>query len=272
MKTLNNQTLLYDEDCPLCQAYTSAFIKTGMLDENGRMPYSSLSETNIPYLDEKRAANEIALVDHANKTVTYGIDSLLKVLGNSIPLISTIGNIRFVKYLLKKLYSFISYNRKVIIPGRKKENGFACEPAFNVRYRFAFILFALIVTTLTLYNYSAIINFLPEGDIGREMVLAAGQILFQGIFLIKYDRQTILNYIGNLMTVSLAGSLLLLPMLFTNTIFYVPQYLLGGWFALTALLMFVEHYRRVKLLELPTVLCYTWAVYRILALIIILNL
>ncbi len=32
MKTLENQTLLYDEDCPLCQAYTSAFVKTGILD------------------------------------------------------------------------------------------------------------------------------------------------------------------------------------------------------------------------------------------------
>lgn len=36
MKTLQNQTLLYDEDCPLCQVYTTGFIKAKMLDENGR--------------------------------------------------------------------------------------------------------------------------------------------------------------------------------------------------------------------------------------------
>ena len=37
MKTLENQTLLFDEDCPLCRIYTSRFIKAGMLDENGKM-------------------------------------------------------------------------------------------------------------------------------------------------------------------------------------------------------------------------------------------
>ena len=36
MKTLENQTLLYDEDCPLCSVYTTGFIKNGMLDVNGR--------------------------------------------------------------------------------------------------------------------------------------------------------------------------------------------------------------------------------------------
>jgi len=42
MKTLENQTLLYDEDCPLCQAYTSAFVKTGILDENGKKPFTKI--------------------------------------------------------------------------------------------------------------------------------------------------------------------------------------------------------------------------------------
>jgi hypothetical protein len=35
MKTLTNQTLLYDEDYPLCRVYTSGFIKAGMLGQNG---------------------------------------------------------------------------------------------------------------------------------------------------------------------------------------------------------------------------------------------
>jgi predicted DCC family thiol-disulfide oxidoreductase YuxK len=43
MKTLENHTLLYDEDCSLCKVYTTGFIKTGMLDQNGRQAYSTIS-------------------------------------------------------------------------------------------------------------------------------------------------------------------------------------------------------------------------------------
>src|SRR4051812_48603829 len=131
MKTLANQTLLYDEDCPLCRAYTSGFIATGMLDENGRKPYAYLTEEERTYVDAHRACNEIALVDNDNKTVTYGIDSLLKVLGNSFPLIAKVGYLRPINYFLKKLYSFISYNRKVILPGKANADGTQCIPDFN---------------------------------------------------------------------------------------------------------------------------------------------
>jgi len=78
MKTLTNQTLLYDDDCPLCKAYTSGFIATGMLDKNGRKSYSELTYEERSFVYTHRACNEIALVDNNNKTVTYGIDSLLK--------------------------------------------------------------------------------------------------------------------------------------------------------------------------------------------------
>ncbi len=55
MKTLTNQTLLYDEDCPLCRAYTSGFIATGMLDEKGRKPYSELTDEERIFVDSHRS-------------------------------------------------------------------------------------------------------------------------------------------------------------------------------------------------------------------------
>ena len=51
MKTLENHTLLYDEDCPLCQVYSSGFIKTGMLDQNGRQPFSTLSSETQNFIN-----------------------------------------------------------------------------------------------------------------------------------------------------------------------------------------------------------------------------
>lgn len=53
MKTLENQTLLYDKDCPLCQAYTTGFIKAGMLDKNGKKPFSNLTNEEQNFIDNK---------------------------------------------------------------------------------------------------------------------------------------------------------------------------------------------------------------------------
>ncbi len=273
MKILKNQTLLYDQDCPLCGLYTSGFIKTGMLDGNGRKPYSELSEEAYDFVDFKRASNEIALVDNKSKTVVYGIDSLLKVIEVSFPLAGKIGHLKFINIFLRKLYSFISYNRKVIIPSKiKKEEKLYCIPDYNYKYRVLYILFAVLITILVLFNYSNSITVLPESTITRETLLTFGQIIFQSVFLTKLDRKKSLNYIGNLMTVSLMGSLILVPILLLNTIVNIPENTLLAWFGITVLIMFIEHYRRIKILELPTYLSYTWVIYRIIILLIILNL
>lgn len=273
MKTLENQTLIFDEDCPLCQVYTTGFIRAGMLDKNGKKPFSNLTYEEQIFIDIKRASNEIALVDNKNKTVIYGIDSLLKVIGNSFPWMEKVGNIVPIKFFLKKLYSFISYNRKVIIPNKKKsEKALQCVPSFNYKYRMLYIGFAILMTALTLFNYSELISDLPNGTFSRELILAFGQILFQSLFLLKFDSKTILNYAGNLMTVSLFGTLILTPILILNQFINLPEILILGWFAITVFIMFIEHFRRIKLLELPNYLCYTWVIYRIIALILILNL
>ncbi len=273
MKTLENQTLLYDEDCPLCQAYTTGFIKTGMLDENGKKPFTNLTDDEHSFIDIKRASNEIALVDNKNKTVLYGIDSLLKVIGNSFPWMEKAGNVPPIKYFLKKLYSFISYNRKVIIPNKKaNDNVLQCVPSFSYKYRILYIVFATTITALTLYNFSELISSLPKGNFSRELILALGQIAFQSMFLLKFDRQTILNYAGNIMTVSLMGSLILTPILILNQFLNLPEIIILSWFGMTVSIMFIEHFRRIKLLELPFYLSYTWVIYRIIALILILNL
>lgn len=272
MKTLQNQTLLYDEDCPLCQVYTSGFIKAKMLDKNGRKSYCELNATEQKFVDINRASNEIALIDNQNQTVLYGIDSLLKVIGFSFPLIEKIGKIKPIKFFLKKLYSFVSYNRKVIIPSKiKKEIKLQCIPNFNYKYRFLFIGFATVVTTIVLYNYSISIISLPKANIVREFIITLGQLIFQSLFILKLDKKTILNYTGNLMTVSLMGSLLLLPMLALQTVLNISENTILAWFAITAFIMFMEHYRRIKILELPTYLCLTWVLYRVIVLSLILN-
>ena len=270
--TLSNHTILYDKDCPLCNLYTSAFIHSKMLDKEGRKSYSDITNSERSYIDVKRAANEIALVDRNTKKVFYGVDSLLKVIGNSFPVIEKLGNVKPVNYFLRKLYSFISYNRKVIIPSEKKENAvLECAPDFNIKYRLLYILFSIGIVGYTLFSFSGLIVSLSVASLQRELLLAFGQIVFQLCFLLKKDLKTSINYIGNLMSVSLIGCIGLVQTIILNMIIPLPQTIILISFLGIVGLMFFEHKRRVALLELPSFLTYTWVLYRLIALLIIVN-
>lgn len=74
MKTLKNHLILFDEECPMCRMYTSAFVSTGLLDKAGRAAYQEMSAQACPMVDRQRAADEIALVNQETGEVTYGID------------------------------------------------------------------------------------------------------------------------------------------------------------------------------------------------------
>ena len=272
MKTLHNQTILYDEDCPLCQAYTSAFVKTGMLDKNGRKPYDQINEKEISFIDINRAANEIALIDYKNKTAVYGIESLLKIIGNSFPIIEKAGKLKLINYLLRKLYSFISYNRKVIVPNLKNaDTKLKCEPSFNLKYRIIYIIFSIWITSIVLYKCSAMLPYIPKSNYTRELLMASGQIVFQYCFLLNKNREIIINYLGNLMTVSLYGCLLLIPMIIIEQISFINPSVALIWLSATILLIFLEHIRRVRILQLPKHLSFTWIIYRIIVLLLILK-
>nr|WP_223845627.1 hypothetical protein [Flavobacterium selenitireducens] len=264
---MTNQTLIYDEDCPLCRAYSSAFVKTGMLDKNGKMPYSALQTCS--FIDRDRAANEIALVDLANSKTIYGIDSLLAVIGNSFPLVEKIGKTAPVHYLLKKLYRFVSYNRKVIMPNTRMAMArVQCLPDFNVRYRVCYLIFATILTAITLNAYAGLLPQMKTSGLHLEITLAFGQIFFQALFLLHKGFRTTLDYAGHLLTVSLMGALLLLPMLIASRFVTLGEFVSTNYFLLVASAMFIEHFRRVDLLGLPKILCATWVLYRVLFLIL----
>lgn len=270
MKTLQNQTLLYDKDCPLCKVYTNGFLKAKLLDSNGRKAYSDLKSEDYRFVDLERATNEIALVDTKNNTVIYGIDSMLKVLGNALPFVERIGNLKPIKFGLKKLYSFISFNRKVIIPSKEdKSQALQCVPSFNYKYRTTYILFVSLVTSIVLFKFSKTIGIIPESSFFRECIMTLGQIGFQALFISKLAHQKQFTYIGNLMTISLMGSLILMPLLIVHSLVNLTDLSLLAYFGLTVSLMLYEHIRRVKLLELPSYLSATWILYRMLVLIII---
>src|SRR5665213_191769 len=124
MKTLENHMILFDAECPMCKAYTKAFVKTGMLDDEGRTAYQNGMDNICPLIDKQRAVNEIALVDLGNGEVTYGVNSLFRIIGNACPVFGPLFKFKPFVWLMSKVYAFISYNRRVIIPAAETGDGY----------------------------------------------------------------------------------------------------------------------------------------------------
>ncbi len=119
---------------------------------------------NKTLVDFDRAKNEIALVDHNRNKVVYGLDSLLLIIGNSFPLLEKIARIQTLYWFFKRLYSFVSYNRKQIIPSAKNKTEQSCVPDFNLKYRIAYIAFTVIFSAYILSVFSEKMGLNSEAD------------------------------------------------------------------------------------------------------------
>ncbi|RFZ91803.1 DUF393 domain-containing protein [Mucilaginibacter conchicola] len=269
MKTLGNYTILYDAECPMCDIYTKAFVKTGLLDSAGRTPYQELAQDACPLVNRQRAADEIALVNHETGEVTYGISSLFKVLGAAMPVFKSLFAFKPFVWVMSKVYAFISYNRRVIIPAAKDD--FMYQPTFKLRYRIAYLLLTWLVTAAILTQYAPLLQgMVPVGSAYREYVICGGQILFQGVIISLLFGQKRWEYLGNMMTISFAGSVLLLPVVLLSGLIGAHPLFYTCYFMMVAGLMFLEHIRRSKLMGIGWRLTISWAIYRALVLVIIL--
>jgi len=270
MKTLEKHTLIYDDECPMCDLYTRGFIKTKMMDANGRVAFSKISDELRQHINAKRACNEIALINHETGETTYGIQSLFTIIGNQSMLLKILFRWAPFAFVMKHIYGFISYNRKVIAPGKVFEANNSCTPQFNRGYRWAYIIFTWVVSSFIGQAYAKLlIDYIPPGNLSRAFLICGGQIIFQGgvVFLLRKEKT--IHYIGNVMTITIAGAVLLLPAMIIHHFISMPSTFYAGWFAIVVLAMFLEHIRRVHYLQLPVVVSFNWVMYRLLVLLII---
>lgn len=147
----SNYILIYDDKCPMCAAYTSLFVKCGILTNEGRKSFTTVDEALLQKTDAVRSKNEIPLIDTAANKVYYGIDALLELLHTKCKAIKTIGKFKPVYFLLKKIYKFISYNRKVVVATKCSNGQYDCSPEFNYKWRSIFLVFFLAINTLALF-------------------------------------------------------------------------------------------------------------------------
>ena len=151
METLKKHLILFDAECPMCRMYTRAFVSGGLLEKEGRAAYQDLDADACPMLDRQRAVNEIALVNLETGEVSYGIQSLFKVCAVAIPFLKRLFLFGPFILIMSKVYAFISYNRRVIVPPDESAGLFSFQPAFRLNYRIAYLVFTWLITSFSFF-------------------------------------------------------------------------------------------------------------------------
>lgn len=266
MKTLTDHQLYYDADCPLCVAYTAAFEQSRLIAPGTRQPFQAQPPATFEKVDKQRAQREIALMHQPTGQVFYGLEAMLRMLFGKGRLYRLF-KLAPVFAFFTALYSFISYNRKVIAPAPAAGQGISCEPPLHRGWRTAYLVFGVVVSAMVLTPFYSHLDAwlnLPVFAY-REWYTCIGQLIWQGgLLLLAVPAGRRWNYLGNLMTVSIAGSLMLLPIMAIGAWVSLAPWVYLAWFTLVVWVMLLMHYRRVKLLGLPAWLSVSWVAYRLI--------
>lgn len=247
---VTDKTLIYDDDCPLCAAYTNAFVKAGILHK--RQPFSAASPELLHTINWQRSKNEIPLLDPATKQVWYGIDALLEILGGRFPWIKTVGRYTPVNYLLKKLYNFISYNRKVIVAIKGTPDKIDCTPAFNVFYRLLFMAVFMVVSTCMLMPVHHLLQHIPFYTLSVTQLLSLhlAMIVINAAIACCLPKQAAFEYLGQVNMLSILTLLLTIPLIITNRYVPVGAVVNYSYLGLLLLVIFREYFRRMHFADI----------------------
>ena len=272
---IKDRKLLIDKNCPMCVVYGTTFTKLGMIDSDTITPYQNVGKEFTESIDMHRAQNEIALHDTVSGTTIYGLDSMIHIFSQDKSWIKKTLEFPLIYLPLKQLYKFITYNRKVIVGGKKTTHvERTCEPDVNYFYRTLFILFTAVFTGLVLNAYTSNVTsyFGFETPWYVEYMICFGQVVWQGVMITLWSRKNSWDYLGNMSAVSTLGGILLLPALLLEQFVEVHNFFYIGYFMLVVGVMLFEHIRRCGNMKLGWIPTISWLTFRnvVLGIIILL--
>jgi predicted DCC family thiol-disulfide oxidoreductase YuxK len=245
MKT-DHYILVYDDKCPMCAAYTRLFVRTGILSNQGRQSFSTIDTGLFEKFDIERGKDEIPLVDTVSGKVYYGIDSLLELLNSKIPFIKSTGRLKPVYWFLKKLYKFISFNRKVIVAVKCSKGQFDCSPGFNYKWRSIFLLFFLCFNTLSLFPvqmYVLVNSIFNDSTIGYIQLIHALLVSSNIILALTMSRPLAFEYLGQVNMLATIVILFLLILAGFNR-FMMVNIVINNLYLLALLVFILKEYKR----------------------------
>lgn len=227
MKPLKDKTIIYDNACPMCDSYTRSFVNRGMLEQDGRSAFTNLDAGTLSKLDLTRARHEIPLLDKVSGEVLYGMDALLLIAGNALPIAKPLITRSWFKKMLLPVYRFISYNRRVIAGSFYGGVGFDCAPDFSLGWRMVLIVLGIGYTALGIWGFSLI-----AGVQNIPMMFAVVLLYFLLLLGVnfKYNRtfEEKIDYVGHLATLGIVESSLFVLTALIARVTGMPELLFAG--------------------------------------------
>lgn len=167
-------------------------------------------------------------------------------------------------------HPFFSITKEVLFsPTDFSQESYQNTP--HLWWRWVYIILAWAIISILLGYYGELlIPVVPDQTFYREFVMAAVQILFQTAVIGHLAKGKLVPYLGNMMSVSLIGSFLLLPIiLIANLYSWNAPWVFTAYFLVVVAIIIWIHKRRVEILELHWSITVSWVIYRLLLLILI---
>lgn len=197
MQVLENKVIVYDDVCPMCNAYTAGFVRMGWLKH--RTGFADAPPDLLQKIDLDRARHEIPLLDTQTGEVTYGVNALFLILGERMPFFKPLFRNRLFRSAVYQLYQLITYNRRVIAGSAAPKTGFDCAPDVNLFYRWLYIGLAATGATFLFWQ-----NFSLDNLAIKALLPLLGFSLVAVFFTKKK-----LDFVGHWATIALASALLI---------------------------------------------------------------
>ncbi len=243
-----SRILVYDDNCPLCNWYTSLFVRYHLLEADERKAFSSLDKELLDKIGFEKSRNEIPLLDPITGKVKYGIDALLDILGGRYPVIRRIGYFPGVNWFLRKLYKLISYNRKVIVAKKCNSGAIDCAPDLNYRYRYLFLFLGLLFNSLMLLPvYDHILKEIPGFTLSLMEVQFAhfGLVGINVMLSFSFNKEKRIEYLGQVNMLALICILLQLPLIGVLQIIKLPFLSIEIYLGIATLIIIREYLFRM---------------------------
>ena len=201
------KVMIYDDSCPMCQAYTKGFVQAGILPEGGRQCFSEVPADIRAKLDLDKGRHEIPLYDTVTGETIYGKQALFFLLSSRWTWLKPIFENALVQAVVHQAYQIVTYNRRLIAGSRPPKAGFDCAPDFNAFYRTIYIVLAVVASVV-------LSLFIAGFDAAHTLQLWIAPVLVAVVAQIALSNTLKrMDFLGHWATVTLLSQIFLLPFL-----------------------------------------------------------
>lgn len=255
MKTLTNKLIIYDSNCKVCSSLRDVVLRFTNIPTKKIVAYKDLSVQQNAMVDHAMFKNGMALIDTTGAATLYGAEGVAWIFSSQYRIIDFLLRFRLFYLLFAFLYKTQAHNRYIMATPKSK---FQCDcvPDKVIKYRLTYIVIGLTISViLTMLFGISLTGFfanISPGEAALQMLLMAGTgWVIQMILAVVFLKGKALDYIGHLVTIMVAGLLVLVPwMLFHAATGILSVSIPVASVVLSSIVMLWLHISRASYLEL----------------------